>query len=186
MKRIIFCVIALICLATSVKAQEQHRPSLITDDLYAPENQAHKYTGHHAKNRQDALLWHKALLSMGIPNASPSNESYYRNDCHYDTAFGVLKGTRSLIKEGLAGGKLVVNDNDTPTLGNALASGMKAVILKSDITAYVIPSQVYAYPTPAQIIWMDGSYIYSIKSKSGSEEELIKSANLLINTNKGK
>lgn len=101
MKKIIYFVAAFMIFIFPAKAQVQERPSLITEELYAPRNHADLYKGRRYENQQsnEQLLWHKTLLSMGIENLVPSYERHYRDSCHYDTAIGILKDIRDELSQ---------------------------------------------------------------------------------------
>ncbi|MCD8498176.1 MAG: hypothetical protein LRZ85_08980 [Alphaproteobacteria bacterium] len=103
-------------------------------------------------------------------------------DCYRIHACNMYSFSRSHTQT-LPNGKQRALDEDktTPSLGDAITAGMKAVMLDKKITGYIVPSRLYAYPTSTQIIWMNGDYLYEIRQKGGDDEDLIKSANSLIN-----
>lgn len=91
-------LLTFISLFTSTTAcAELDRPSLITESFFASrENQRlfdGRNTNHYSYKNQSAMLWHKALLGMGINNPAPDSHARY-SLCHYDTALSVLNKLR--------------------------------------------------------------------------------------------
>jgi len=105
MKKYTLTFLLLIFSTSAAYAESQRQYRLITEDLFAPRHSRDIYDKTYrnygySTDVKNALLWHKTLLSLGIPSPEPKTERRYGELCHYDTALKILADLRKELGLG--------------------------------------------------------------------------------------